>query len=166
MYKEAEIVQWAKDRQIVSKMTGARLGQALKTVEEIAELIENVQKNIPVHDDIGDIYVTLVIQAFTMDTSLNEIMELEDRTNIACDLESLSIKEQLAYIVHDIGVFMVSLIDNDSRTQILYMRSIMSLLLTITKVTGNDLHNCIDHAYDEIAARTGKTVNGVFIKDE
>jgi NTP pyrophosphatase (non-canonical NTP hydrolase) len=65
-YKEQEIIEWATDRGILGiggKGTPSR--QHHKTLEEVQELTDAlVARNIAeVQDAIGDIYVTLVIQA-------------------------------------------------------------------------------------------------------
>lgn len=64
-YKELEklVIEWAKDKEILSK--GSKMSQALKTLEEVGELINSIHKDdrIGVEDDLGDILVTIIIQA-------------------------------------------------------------------------------------------------------
>lgn len=38
-------------------------------------------------------------------------------------------------------------------------------LIILAKQNGLELEECLEFAYDEIKGRTGKTVNGTFIKD-
>jgi NTP pyrophosphatase (non-canonical NTP hydrolase) len=39
-------------------------------------------------------------------------------------------------------------------------------LIILSECLGTDINTCLSQAYHEIAGRTGKTVDGVFIKDE
>ena len=64
MYKQEEILTWAKEKGILDK--GNVEAQAEKTLEECMELLEAVKAgdNVEIIDAIGDIYVTIVIQAY------------------------------------------------------------------------------------------------------
>jgi NTP pyrophosphatase (non-canonical NTP hydrolase) len=94
---EVCVHQWAKDRGIYDKATP--LKQALKTQEEVTELLNAVvDNNQPeIEDAIGDILVTLII------------------------------------------------------------------LAEMRKVT---LEECLNGVYDIISKRTGRMINGQFVKDE
>ena len=64
-YQELEllIIQWAKEKQIMSK--GHPLAQCYKTLEEVEELKDaiNNKDKAEVKDALGDILVTIIIQA-------------------------------------------------------------------------------------------------------
>ncbi len=65
-YLENEIIQWAHDKGIIGDNgKGTEQGQHRKTLEEVDELTAALwEKNTAeIADAIGDIYVTLVIQA-------------------------------------------------------------------------------------------------------
>ena len=55
------IIEWAKERELDIK--GTVEAQAIKTVEELSELIKAIckDKKEDIIDSIGDVYVTLVI---------------------------------------------------------------------------------------------------------
>lgn len=91
------IIQWAKDRNIISSKNIAK--QFMKVSEELGELAEGINKDNQgqIKDSLGDILVTLIILSKDLD---------------------------------------VNLLD------------------------------CLRGAYDVIKDRTGKTVNGVFVKEE
>lgn len=91
------IIQWAKDRNIISSKNIAK--QFMKVSEELGELAEGINKNNQgqIKDSLGDILVTLIILSKDLDV---------------------------------------------------------------------DLLDCLRGAYDVIKDRTGKTVNGVFVKEE
>lgn len=82
-YKEQEIIDWAVDRGILGiGGNGTPSRQHHKTLEEVRELTDALlARNIPeVQDAIGDIYVTLVIQAsmqgLTMDQCIDAAYEV------------------------------------------------------------------------------------------
>jgi NTP pyrophosphatase (non-canonical NTP hydrolase) len=64
-YKELEklVINWADEKGIFEK--GTKMSQALKTLEEVGELIGSIHKDdkVGVSDDLGDILVTIIIQA-------------------------------------------------------------------------------------------------------
>jgi NTP pyrophosphatase (non-canonical NTP hydrolase) len=64
-YKELEqlVIKWADEKGIFEK--GTKMSQALKTLEEVGELIGSIHKDdkVDVSDDLGDILVTIIIQA-------------------------------------------------------------------------------------------------------
>lgn len=64
---EAKVLKWGADRGIVQH--GVPLTQALKTLEEVQELLVaiNAKHEHEAADAIGDIWVTLVLCAATMD---------------------------------------------------------------------------------------------------
>ena len=72
---EAVVEQWAADKGILEKATP--MAQALKTLEEATELCVavNADNREEIIDAIGDIMVTLIIQAKMQDVSLENCLE-------------------------------------------------------------------------------------------
>lgn len=60
---EVEVIQWAKDKGILDH--GTKLKQAIKTSEEVNELLTAVAEGNEheLQDALGDILVTIIIQA-------------------------------------------------------------------------------------------------------
>jgi NTP pyrophosphatase (non-canonical NTP hydrolase) len=86
-YKELEIqvIRWAEARQIIPNSTP--LAQAIKTTEEVAELLKALSKGdmAEARDAYGDILVTLIIGAALADVDLSACLEgaysvIKDRT--------------------------------------------------------------------------------------
>jgi NTP pyrophosphatase (non-canonical NTP hydrolase) len=78
MHREKEIIQWATDRGIFDPEHGSsRTRQADKTKEELSELFEAIELNdgYLAVDAIGDIMVTLVIQAHMWNVDLETCIE-------------------------------------------------------------------------------------------
>lgn len=72
---EAAVEHWAEEKGILSKATP--MAQALKTLEETTEFCTAVNSNdrAEIVDAMGDIMVTLIIQAKMQDLSLEECLE-------------------------------------------------------------------------------------------
>ena len=72
---EKAVEQWAAEKGILEKATP--MAQALKTLEECTEFCTAVNKNdVPeIIDAMGDIMVTLIIQAKMQGLSLEECLE-------------------------------------------------------------------------------------------
>lgn len=72
---EADVIQWANEKGILLK--GTKAGQYRKTVEEVGELGEAlIEKDLDkIKDAIGDIAVTIIIQAHMNGLSFQECLD-------------------------------------------------------------------------------------------
>ena len=72
---EALVIEWAQNKGILEKATTA--AQANKTMEECQELIDAIQDDNrdEIADALGDILVTIIIQAKMQNMSLIECLE-------------------------------------------------------------------------------------------
>ena len=72
---EALVIEWAENKGILEKATTA--AQANKTMEECQELIDAIQDDNrdEIADALGDILVTIIIQAKMQNMSLLECLE-------------------------------------------------------------------------------------------
>lgn len=72
---ECAVENWAEEKGILSKATPIK--QAMKTQEELTELMNAILDNNrdEVIDALGDVMVTLIIQAKMQDLSLEECLE-------------------------------------------------------------------------------------------
>lgn len=72
---EHAVEEWAKNKGILDKATP--MAQALKTLEETTELCTAINANdrTEIIDAMGDIMVTLIIQAKMQDIMLEECLE-------------------------------------------------------------------------------------------
>ncbi len=72
---ECAVISWAEEKGILSK--GTPMAQALKTLEETTELCNaiNVNDKNEIKDAIGDIMVTILIQAEMQNMSLEDCLE-------------------------------------------------------------------------------------------
>jgi len=72
---ESLVIEWAENKGILQKATPAR--QADKTLEEVEELRAAIADNNieEISDALGDILVTIIIQAKMQNMSLTECLE-------------------------------------------------------------------------------------------
>lgn len=69
-----QVLMWADDKGITRN--GTPIGQAIKTMEEAVELAAAINRDdyVEIRDAIGDIMVTLIIQADMQGLTLNECL--------------------------------------------------------------------------------------------
>jgi NTP pyrophosphatase (non-canonical NTP hydrolase) len=167
------IIAWADAKGILEKATP--LTQAEKTAEEVEELIRAVQRRSDwssmtawedqyssdeeamkheIRDAIGDIYVTLVIGLKMRDMPCNYVNE-QVATKNTCDWHVTRITKCLTAM------------NCGSRTLEYHtMMVMMDSLKSVAALHSTTLRACVQQAYDVIAKRTGKMVDGVFVKDQ
>ena len=137
------IIEWAREKNLLFKENAPK--QRLKLIEECGELAQSILKNdVKLQKDaIGDIFVVLTILAEQISS------KIEYRGS---SMSLIPNEEKILYLIND-SVRWDSIDDS-----ICYL-SDLSLNLKL------DLTECANLAYNEIKDRTGKTINGTFIKD-
>lgn len=153
------IEDWAIERELDKK--GTVEGQAIKTSEEMAELIIGISKdNIDViKDSIGDVFVTLVIgNMLDMKLEVFEEYYKEIERNIKTYLEEDK-KEEIDCLAQEI----TDVIRNGYYEDTLYYG--LANLMAIADIYDLDFIDCVESAYNEITDRKGKMVNGTFVKE-
>lgn len=150
-----KILQWAKDRELDKK--GTVKAQAIKTVEELSELVKAVCKDDreEIIDAIGDVHVTLVIGNM-LDTNT----EMDALSCIGSDEDEYT-KEQL----------LEQLLECSRHVLFFkYIRELIALtiksLYNVCKYYQFDYADCVESAYNVIKNRKGKVVDGQYIKEE
>lgn len=149
------ILEWAVEREIDKKGTIQR--QAIKTIEEMSELVKGICKdNIDlIKDSIGDVYVTLVIGCMLND---NRICE-----NYIYDGGRYRTKESMLERITN-EMFKLSVCNEPY--DYFSVAKLVKLLESIAIEYKTSLSECVQLAYDEISNRKGKMINGVFVKEE
>ena len=160
------VVEWGQDRGLDKVGHEA---QARYTLKETAELLDAyADKDIDaINDAIGDILVTLLVGASNDDDILESVAEWiqDDKLEISG--------------VDPSGIFGVeyALLSNkcfnllhSKPSDLSYIKCVMQLDY-IAEIINHEfnqslsLQDCLELAYNEIKNRTGKLVNGQFIKD-
>ena len=75
-------------------------------------------------------------------------------------------KTQLIKLYEETGELSQSLLKNDKDGIIDAIGDSVVVLTNLAELNGVSIETCIQSAYDEISSRTGRMVNGTFVKDE
>ena len=150
---------WAKRKGILEHGTPAK--QLIKTLEEIMELHAAIEDdNLEgIIDAIGDVVVTLVIYAKMKSITLfpNGSEELSDSKGTAQDpyflLDNCNKLMQLEKFT------------NDSVEKYHAVQMMLFLLNQIANRFNLKIWECLHSAYKVIRGRTGKMIDGQFVKD-
>lgn len=151
----AHIIDWAKERELDIK--GTIEAQAIKTVEELSELIKAIckDKKEDIIDGIGDVYVTLVIgNMFKRQRDLDPMFA---KRNVLGSSNKESMLRVLANIID------LTLKEPYEEQTILYT---MKDLHIVCKFYDLDFVECVESAYNTIKNRHGKLIDGMYVKDE
>ena len=95
--------------------------------------------------------------------------ELEERVYLwALDkglITEDNLKQQALKTVEEVGELAKSILKDDKLEFVDAVGDVMVTLIILARQNGICALTCLQAAYDEIKGRTGKTVNGTFIKD-
>lgn len=164
------VVQWGKDRGL-DKV--GHLAQAKYTLKETAELLDAYadQDVAKINDAIGDILVTLIVGASNDEQILNDMSYEMITDSIYSECHSSIFNALSSYeniISAETELFIR--IKNELVTTMDYNRILFNLFVMLKSINHEfnqklSLKYCLQLAYDEIKNRTGKLVDGQFIKD-
>lgn len=146
MYKQAEIEQWGIDRDLYKESNFE--AQFEKLLEEHGELYRDTRNDDinAIKDAIGDNYV--VLRHLAVPTLKRKIVKNDSA------LRLISMALAVAYT----DVFQCR--DKDS------IDNAIGTLKLICSVLDISFEDCIDGAVATISTRTGRFINGVYVKDQ
>lgn len=164
-----DVKNWAIDKDINYIENTPK--QLLKTVEEFGEAVDaylNNDKDACI-DGIGDTFVTLII----LNSQLGNDSTIFDNTDAvgsfslksSSDYHSAVSKAMLRIIVY-IGQLSSHIVKGRTEAASNLINYILLSVTTICDMMGLSTKECLQTAYDVISKRTGKTINGVFVKSE
>lgn len=73
---------------------------------------------------------------------------------------------QALKMVSEVGEFVDEIVKGNKQKQSDELGDVLVTLIITAELLGLDLETSLAGAYEKISARKGKTVNGVFVKDE
>ena len=164
------IQEWAKERGIFKKSTP--FDQLLKTHEEVGELIKACYDNDKpaIQDAIGDVMVTLINYCYFMKIDawiqINDVLNIGDETNEDKVILSLYTLRELSSLMNNTFITMGRMYEEQPKTIFFNFSYIIYYLNNIAFLEDTTLEACLNIAYNEIKNRTGKMINGKFIKNE
>jgi len=160
------IQEWAKERGIFKKSTP--FDQLLKTHEEVGELIKACYDNDKpaIQDAIGDVLVTLINYCYMVEGDALSFFGKYKKTvwdEYAKGIyTAITLNETLSGLMRSACVYKSKI----SHTTRLCISLIFDCLYTLADLYNATLEECLNIAYNEIKNRTGKMINGKFVKDE
>ena len=80
--------------------------------------------------------------------------------------EKGDIKTQLVKLYEETGELSQSVLKDDKEGVIDAIGDCIVVLTNLAEFNGTSIEDCIHAAYDEISSRTGRMINGTFVKDE
>ncbi|QDP66447.1 MAG: hypothetical protein GOVbin15_36 [Prokaryotic dsDNA virus sp.] len=81
-------------------------------------------------------------------------------------LDKGDLKTQLIKLYEEAGELSQSILKNNREDTIDAIGDCVVVLTNLAELAGTRIEDCISTAYDEISNRTGKMINGTFVKDE
>ncbi|MGV4405251.1 hypothetical protein ACQ1R0_03825 [Ornithobacterium rhinotracheale] len=155
---QAQVIDWATERGIFEKSDAYM--QLLKTGEEVLELLGAIHQNnkSEIIDALGDIQVCL-INYLHFKVCDKELVNIYDEEQITARLEDI-------YLMNILG----SIMEIELLTPRAFPRNAVSQFIGILKKTATaknlTLVDCLESAYNVIKNRTGKMINGQFVKEK
>ena len=155
---EPLVIKWGDKKGIFKN--GTPYKQLLKTGEEIIELLHAIEDNnsAEIEDAIGDIVVTLIIYA-----EMKKITCKRDFKNHSFKADDSAAHRLLA----DYAMLLQAEKFGQSLKPIIHTHEMMMVKLHyIANKYDLNIWECLKTAYNVIKNRTGKMINGVFIRDK
>jgi NTP pyrophosphatase (non-canonical NTP hydrolase) len=81
-------------------------------------------------------------------------------------LDKGDLKTQLIKLYEEAGELSQSILKDNREDTIDAIGDCVVVLTNLAELAGVRIEDCISTAYDEISNRTGKMINGTFVKDE
>lgn len=145
----AKIEQWAEDRNIIK---GSKpIDQAMKLFSEFGELSDNVGKGRDCRDDIGDVFVVLVIISKQLGLNIDDAF---DYSGIGAG--------SLKHAVCGLGATLHDFVEHQDQEK---LTNCIEFLECVSNEARVIFWECVTIAYNDIKDRKGLMHNGVFIKE-
>jgi NTP pyrophosphatase (non-canonical NTP hydrolase) len=118
------------------------------------------------------VYNKAFYEAFFNPTHNPDIQKHEDRFDLIRDWAATrglydkgNSHTQYVKLMEEAGELAKALLDQDKEEIIDAIGDMVVVLTNLAHLQGFEIEDCIDSAYNVIAARTGKMINGTFVKD-
>lgn len=168
---EENLKVWAENRNIHTPDCSEK--QFLKVVEEWGETVGAYLKkqHLQIIDGLGDTFVTLQILAIQNSTPIRWGAHEQEAKRRLQNLPADSESKKAAYLAQAtgsigfLGMHNFGTIGGSSRVYLqTHLREAVRDTLAAALALGQEPAVCMQAAWDEIKSRTGKTINGTFIK--
>ncbi|MEK3729681.1 MazG-like family protein [Lysinibacillus sp. FSL W8-0953] len=95
---------------------------------------------------------------------MNELIKRVEQWSIAKGLDKAESSKQFLKVTEEVGEVAAALARNDKNALRDGIGDVIVTMIILAQQNDMDLHECLNTAYDEIKGRTGKMVDGVFVK--
>lgn len=155
----ARITAWAKHRNF--KEGATLFGQACKLAEEFGEFLRNFNRGKDCTDDIGDVLVVVTV--------LRYMLGIQVKQPARCDKHFAGPVNVNVATAHDaISKLLSMTVRRDAAMPFHVLQAeLYRLELCVAAICvelGYDVVACLHHSYNEIKDRTGKMIDGKFVK--
>lgn len=96
---------------------------------------------------------------------MNELIKQVEQWSINKGLDQAESSKQFLKVTEEVGEVAAALARNDKDALRDGIGDVVVTLIILAQQNDMDLYECLNCAYDEIKGRTGKTVNGLFVKE-
>jgi len=146
-------------------------GQFEITKQTIPWIMANVKTSM-FNENRSYIYNKAFYEAYFNPTHNPDIQTHEDRFDLIRDWAATrglydkgNSHTQYVKLMEEAGELAKALLDKDKEEIIDAIGDMVVVLTNLAHLQGLEIEDCIDSAYNVIAARTGKMINGTFVKD-
>jgi len=98
-----------------------------------------------------------------MKSTKENVIEWAEQRNL---LNKENVLKQYAKLQEESNELLIAILKKDPYEQIDAIGDCVVVLTILSNQLGFDIDECFNAAYDEIKDRTGKTINGTFVKDK
>tara|TARA_R100000426_G_scaffold22005_1_gene18909 strand:+ start:166 stop:930 length:765 start_codon:yes stop_codon:yes gene_type:complete len=147
-------------------------GQFEITKQNIPWIMANVKTSM-FNENRSYIYNKAFYEAYFNPTHTPDIQTHEDRFDLIRDWAAVrgiydkgNTIVQYTKLQEEAGELAKALLNNDHDEINDAIGDMVVVLTNLAHLHGTEIEDCIDAAYNEIAGRTGKMINGTFVKDE
>ena len=144
------------------------LGEFKLTNESINWIAQNAKKSM-YNDDRSFIYNKAFYEAFLAEPLFNEeniFRLIREWAKERCLYDKGDSKTQYLKLMEESCELSQALLKNDKPEIIDAIGDMVVVLTNLAYMEGYNIESCIQSAYDVISKRTGKMVNGTFVKDK
>lgn len=97
---------------------------------------------------------------------MNELIKQVEQWSKDKGLDKAESSKQMLKVVEEVGEVAGALARSDRHELRDGIGDVVVTLIILAQQNDMDLYECLDTAYDEIKGRTGKMIDGVFVKSE
>jgi len=135
--------------------------------DKIDWILDNIKKSM-FSKDRSYIYNKALYEAGPFQKHMNtitfkDIRQWAETRGITANGDS---KTQYVKLMEEAGELAEALLKKDKKEIKDAIGDMVVVLTNLSSLEGFKIEDCIDHAYNEIVNRTGKMINGTFVKDE